>query len=100
MHKLAIKRNEPSLESDLLFHNALVEASNNFVMAKVYESISDLLTSIRKELLDFENKEKSLHYHQQILEAVVNQQEDEARHWMRAHLLDVSESYHRIISKR
>lgn len=58
MHKLAIKRNEPSLESDLLFHNALVEASNNFVMAKVYESISDLLTSIRKELLDFENKEK------------------------------------------
>ncbi|RXT07097.1 FadR/GntR family transcriptional regulator [Ammoniphilus sp. CFH 90114] len=93
MHREAIRFNRPTLEADLTFHGAIVAAAKNYVLSKVYESIADLLKTIREELLSKEDKYKSYSYHEKIFEAIRTRDVEAARATMRAHLLDVAEDY-------
>lgn len=99
MHKDVIHQNESTLESDLLFHQSIVEAVSNNVLKNVYESISDLLISVRKDLLKSEDKEKSLRYHENIYHAIHKKDPALARKLMREHLLDVAKDYDALINK-
>lgn len=98
MHREVIIQNEFTLESDLLFHQSIVEAVGNNVLKNVYESISDLLISIRKDLLKSEDKEKSLRYHEKIYNAIKSKDSEEARRLMREHLIDVATDYNELIN--
>ncbi|ETI65869.1 FadR/GntR family transcriptional regulator [Neobacillus vireti] len=97
MHKEIIHQNGSSLESDLLFHQSIVEGASNNVLKNVYESISDLLISVRKELLKSEDKEKSLRYHEKIYYAIKIKDSEMAGKLMREHLLDVATDYDELI---
>lgn len=98
MHREVIIQNEFTLESDLLFHQSIVEAVGNNVLKNVYESISDLLISIRKDLLKSEDKEKSLRYHEKIYNAIKSRDSEKARRLMREHLIDVATDYNELIN--
>lgn len=93
VHRDVLKKNASTLEADLAFHQAIVEAAGNYVLKKVYNSIADLLTSIRQELLQSEDKEKSLMFHEKIYEAIKSKNVELARELMREHLLDVAYDY-------
>lgn len=96
MFQDAIQTNSPTIESDALFHKAIVGAARNSVATKVYDFVSGLLVSMKQELLLVEDKHKSLYYHQQIFAAIKNQDEAKASSMMREHLNDVSARYSKL----
>lgn len=100
MQRDAIANLKPSLDSDLLFHRAIVISANNYVLLKVYDSISDLLVTVREQLLINDPKEESLNYHTEIFKAIKNHDEQGAEYWMKQHLNDVISSYKKLIEKK
>lgn len=96
-HKDAIMFNKPTIEADELFHKTLVNSAKNSVLAKVYDCVSDLLISTKHELLLVENKQRSLEYHQEIIEAIKTRNVDKARLVMKEHILDVISRYEQMI---
>lgn len=93
MHKEAIQFNQPTIKSDELFHKAIVMSTGNSVLEKVYDNISDLLHSLRLDILKVENKQVSFEHHLKIFEAIKSGNEDEAKKAMKEHLLEVSSRY-------
>ncbi|MBS4178831.1 FadR/GntR family transcriptional regulator [Lederbergia citrea] len=96
MHSAAIKLNQPTLKPDELFHKAVVMSTQNSILVKVYDYISDLLHSFKLEMLKVENKQISLDHHRKIFEAIKSGHEDEAKRAMKEHLNEVSNRYEEI----
>ncbi|WP_251551434.1 FadR/GntR family transcriptional regulator [Neobacillus muris] len=93
IHLEAIEQNKPTLEADELFHKAIVLATQNKIIQKVYHQLSDLLYSFRNNLLKVESKQKSLQYHKDIYKAIKEGDKDEAKSIMKEHILEVTERY-------
>lgn len=80
---------ERHLEYDQDFHRAVTEAAQNPVARGIMVSLEGPLQASRR----LTNKipgaiERAQRYHEQILEAIVARQPDEARHLMREHLTE------------
>jgi GntR family transcriptional repressor for pyruvate dehydrogenase complex len=72
---------------DLLFHKELAKASQNRLLNAVITAIEPLLTQvIQKVVLAGGQVEKDSHYHENILNAVLSRDSNEAREKMRQHL--------------
>ncbi|GMA98534.1 FadR/GntR family transcriptional regulator [Pelosinus sp. IPA-1] len=77
------------VESDIAFHNAIASASGNSILSDLYLAfsnvVSDALTKLVQDTvpLDYENILKS---HQQLLKAIEDRDEEEAKKWAVAHL--------------
>ncbi|MED1562932.1 transcriptional regulator [Alkalihalobacillus alcalophilus ATCC 27647 = CGMCC 1.3604] len=96
LHVEAIENNRPTIEPDTLFHRSIALATDNKVLLKVYDFISDLIYSFKLELLKVESKQNSLEYHQKIYSAIKSGEVELARKSMGEHLLDVTERYKKI----
>ncbi|WP_233711206.1 FadR/GntR family transcriptional regulator [Lederbergia citrisecunda] len=93
MHRKAIECDQPTLKPDELFHKAIVTSTQNSILVKVYEYISDLLHSFKLEMLKVEKKHISLDHHWKIFEAIKNGNEEDAKEAMKEHLIEVSKRY-------
>ena len=93
MYLVSIDRNKKTLEADELFHKSILLATQNSILINVYDSVSDLLHTFKQDLLQVENKMKSLQYHQDIFQAIKEKDEKEARRKMKEHLLEVTRRY-------
>lgn len=99
MLKESIANHRPSLESDELFHRAIVDAARNQVLSKVYTYIGSLFMNVKQELLVLEDKQKSLDYHEKIYQAIKDRRVEDARKVMREHLLDVEKRHETLLSR-
>ncbi|WP_078544724.1 FadR/GntR family transcriptional regulator [Litchfieldia alkalitelluris] len=96
----AIDSKQDTVEPDELFHKAIVMATRNSILLKVYHFISDLLHSFKIDLVKVENKENTLYYHQKIYDAIKKGNEKEARQMMREHLLEFKEQFNDMNTQR
>jgi GntR family transcriptional repressor for pyruvate dehydrogenase complex len=88
----ALDNAEVFIESDLDFHLAMAEATQNAIMPMLIDSIVDLLREQRKRIsLTAGGLERGQFHHKQILDAVVRHDPDAARAAMRAHLQQVKQ---------
>lgn len=78
------------IEADLDFHLALAEASQNFLILALIDSIVDLLREQRLTIFRVEGgPQRGQAHHKRILEAVSRRDPEAARAAMRAHLAQV-----------
>jgi GntR family transcriptional regulator, transcriptional repressor for pyruvate dehydrogenase complex len=99
MMKRAIQFNLPILEADQRFHQAIVHATRNQVLMKVYESINDLLTSAKREMVLISDKVTTFQFHKNIYQAIKDHHVEQARQMMREHLCDVAIRYEKLHEK-
>jgi GntR family transcriptional repressor for pyruvate dehydrogenase complex len=99
MMKKAIQMNLPILEADQKFHQAIVKATRNQVLMKVYESINDFLTSAKREMVLISDKLTTIQFHEKIYQAIKDHNVELARQMMREHLYDVAIRYERLHEK-
>lgn len=90
MHRESIRQNKPSIEADNYFHKSIVLATGNGVLIKVYESISELIVSFKRDLLQVEDKNKSIDFHMGIYSAIKDRNPELAKRKMQEHLMDVT----------
>lgn len=80
------------IASDLDFHLALAQATQNALILTLVDSIVDLLQGQRTNIFRVEGgAERGQYHHKRILDAVVRRDSDAARDAMRAHLQQVRE---------
>lgn len=99
MMKRAIQFNLPIIEADQRFHQAIVHATRNQVLMKVYESISDFLTSAKTEMVLISDKLSTIQFHEKIYKAIKDHNVELARQMMREHLYDVAIRYEKLHEK-
>ncbi|MFB5193634.1 FadR/GntR family transcriptional regulator [Neobacillus sp. KR4-4] len=99
MMKRAIQMNLPILEADQRFHQAIVHATRNQVLMKVYESITDFLTSAKREMLLISDKLTTIQFHEKIYRAIKDHNVELSRQMMREHLYDVAIRYEKLHEK-
>ncbi|WP_163969642.1 FadR/GntR family transcriptional regulator [Oceanobacillus halotolerans] len=84
------KDKEKYIAADIGFHREIAEAANNSVLLFLYNTISDLLFKVQKQVAYDDNVlTASLDYHKLIYEAVIHKDEDEAERQLVLHLNDV-----------
>ena len=85
-----LRRNEPAIEEDSLFHYAIAEAADNSVVLKLVDVLMDLLRETRERSLQVEGRqEKSLAGHRLILAALKQCDAEAAAAAMRRHLSEI-----------
>lgn len=72
--------------ADLNFHIAIAMAAHNSVIIKVNAIIHDMLKKTMEEIVGITGYEDGLFYHNKILEAIRNRDEEEAVSLMREHI--------------
>ena len=93
--KVAIKKNELGEASDLRFHLAIADASNNYMLKQLLRNVSELMQHTMKEIrriyLYTKNKsiEKLYNEHKDIYEAIKSQNSKLAEEKMAFHLSEV-----------
>lgn len=86
----ALDNSEIFVESDLDFHTALAEATQNSIIPALMDSIIDLLREQRKQTGNIEGSlARGQYHHKKILEAVIQRDPQAARQTMKDHLLQV-----------
>lgn len=91
--KKNIENNKNIYEEDKLFHEAVAQASKNFVLVKLIKSIEILLSSKRSVFLgDKERAVKSYNQHKKIFDALSKRQKELAGKYMLNHLKDVEKN--------
>ncbi len=77
----------------LRFHSALISASGNIVLVKIYEYLSDLVNySLQQSLKDTARHEPSLSHHKQIFQKIKDRDPDGAVEAMQKHLRESDEA--------
>ncbi len=71
---------------DLNFHISLAHAAHNSVIVKVNDIIHDMLKIAMEKVVKLTGFEKGIYYHERILEAVINRDEETAAELMREHI--------------
>jgi GntR family transcriptional regulator, transcriptional repressor for pyruvate dehydrogenase complex len=99
MMKRAIQFNLPILEADSRFHQAIVYATRNQILMKVYDSIDDFLTSAKREMVLNSDNLSTFHFHEKIYQAIKDHNVELARQMMRKHLCDVAIRYEKLHEK-
>lgn len=99
MMERAMHNHLPILEADQRFHRAIVRTAKNQVLMKVYDSINDLLISLRTESLLIADEKATLCFHKKIYQAIKDHHIEQARQMMREHLLDVARRYGKLKEK-
>lgn len=71
---------------DLNFHLALAIATHNEVIVKVNAIIRDMLKTAMEKVVELTGFDKGIYYHEKILDALKNRDEDAAAKLMREHI--------------
>lgn len=80
-------------ERDAQFHMAVAEASQNFLLVKVMWTLLDILANVRQSSLAIPARpQASLDEHERILQAILQQDAEQARLYMLNHLESVESS--------
>ncbi len=89
----ACNRGQDHRVYDELFHQTLVEATGNKVLAHVYEKIKGILSESRsKDLQSRERYDRSVHLHKEILNAMKDRNPQQAERKMKQHMHDIQRS--------
>lgn len=81
------------LDTDLAFHQVIVEGAKNPVLGRMMEAIMPLLKNGRKQTNTMPNmRTKASHYHALIAIAIEEQQCEKARSLMHSHITDMLEA--------
>jgi len=95
--KQAISENELGEMSDLEFHMAIAEATNNSLLKKLLSDVSDVMKTTMKETRKIwlytqaKTIERLYHEHREIYEAIAERDSDKAAKYMIAHLEEVEQ---------
>ncbi|WP_088225171.1 FCD domain-containing protein [Desulfosporosinus sp. FKB] len=82
-----ILMNKDIENSSLRFHSAIIKASQNDILVKINDFLSELLLFSRKETLnDSNNRDKALDYHKNIFRAIKDKNSESAALLMEKHL--------------
>ncbi len=71
---------------DLNFHLALAIATHNAVIVKVNAIIHDMLKAAMEKVVELTGFDKGIYYHEKILDALINRDENAATELMREHI--------------
>jgi len=86
MERKIIMKKEPN-EASVRFHAAIIAASGNEVLVKVYDFLFELLKySMEKVLKETDRQDIALSLHKQVFQAIKAQKEEEAGFLMQTHL--------------
>jgi len=78
--------NAEAISIDLEFHHALAEASGNLMFRLILDSLGDISRESRQRTIGRIGKEKAIHHHREIIEAIVVSDPDAADEAMIHHL--------------
>ena len=88
------------VEHDHLFHLTIARASKNRILARVFESIKDILYYQQSMINAYPgNMENALHHHGLILDALRKHDPDAALYWMTDHLEGAYQVWSEVIAE-
>jgi GntR family transcriptional repressor for pyruvate dehydrogenase complex len=91
---------EPYLSADVLFHQTVVEAAGNPLLARMYGNIIDLVHHLVEQTQRVPGAgERALQFHAMVFKAIVARDENAARKAMRDHLRDVQHDLDRLMTQ-
>jgi len=85
MEKLEGNKSDFAAE-DLNFHMALALATHNSVLVKVNAIMHDMLKKAMEEIVDLTGYKGGIYYHNRILKAIIEKDENSASELMREHI--------------
>jgi GntR family transcriptional repressor for pyruvate dehydrogenase complex len=80
-------------EGDLLFHRTIVQATNNPVLVKIYETLAGFVWRLYEETKKLPDTEAGFTYHEEIYKAIYNRDPVEAERQMQLHIEDTRNKY-------
>lgn len=88
--KRKVEKGQDFLKEDMRFHELIAKASQNEIMYRMLEMITDLLVDSRRKSMKWEGMdEKAASYHFLIAQAIVQRNPTQARDLMKCHLEDM-----------
>lgn len=89
------------LQADIDFHEAIIEAAGNQVLARFYDNINDLIVHLRDRTHTVEGSGiRALTSHRKIYEAIAARNETAARKAMRDHMKNVQFDLKQVIKQQ
>ncbi|GHE21809.1 FadR/GntR family transcriptional regulator [Halomonas urumqiensis] len=92
--------NDDYVLADIAFHQQIAKASNSRVLASLYNAIITLVFRAQKSVgYDKPVMKESIKFHGKILEALKNNDAEQAENEMQLHLMDVQERLNHLVKK-
>ncbi|RLQ90175.1 FCD domain-containing protein [Planomicrobium sp. Y74] len=89
--RVMAEKNQVTTSEDLRFHRLIVEATHNEYALRVYDNLQEELNRMRAYTKKPGMRERAVHYHQMIANAIANRDSQNAKMLMEAHLQPNSE---------
>jgi GntR family transcriptional repressor for pyruvate dehydrogenase complex len=95
LSKMRNSLNDPDAynESDLLFHKTIVQATNNPVLVKTYETLAGFVWQLYEETKRLPDLETGVEFHEALYKAIYNRNAAEAERQMQLHIEDTREKF-------